>query len=210
VAERIARELLRPTERTAARKPASLPTPLTQSNRSAGRDGIRKKSTRLDPAQTLDIPNACKWCGVILENRERDWCEDCYAEHRAEKDRENIAIATAAKLKIAAEGKDPSHGGEAATKRGGANRNHIRLNIEWKSTKSQTMSEADYRQRVLPRLSEISVRELAVLMGVSRGYAAQVKHGKRVPHPRHWGTLSELQRGNARRSTVDDGMSEGG
>jgi CRISPR-associated endonuclease Cas1 len=192
VAESIARELLKPTGQTGPRTPASLPTPLTQANRSAGRDGIRKKASRPVPTQTLEVPNACKWCGVILENRERTWCDDCYAEHRVVKDLENIAIALATKQIMAAEGKDPAHGGEAAKKRGGANREHLRLNKEWETLNERLLiTEEEFLAQISPQLTILTTKQICELMGVSRAYATKVRSGERVPHPRHWLVLRQ-------------------
>ncbi len=45
------------------------------------------------------------------------------------------------------------------------------------------MTEAEYRERVLPRLANVGLKELAELMGVSRGYAALVKRGNEALAP---------------------------
>jgi hypothetical protein len=53
------------------------------------------------------------------------------------------------------------------------------------------MTEAEYRAQVLPAVDQIPNRVIADVLGVSKGYAAQVTQGKRVPHPRHWETLAQ-------------------
>jgi hypothetical protein len=85
-----------------------------------------------------------------------------------------------------ADGIDPSHGHDAARKRGATNREMQRLNRAWEATNSPPMTEAEYREQVLPTLHQIPNRVLAAVLGVSKGYVAQVKKGKRVPHLRHW------------------------
>jgi hypothetical protein len=109
-----------------------------------------------------------------------------------EKDRANIAVALRAKAELRAAGKDPSHGGEVARKRGATHREQLRRNAEWEASKAPTMTEDEYRARVLPGLARASVRAIALAMGVSQGYAARLRKGETVPHPRHWAALSGL------------------
>ena len=141
--------------------------------------------------QTLvaPLPSACKGCGLILEDA-------CYTEYRAEKDRQNIAIATAAKAEMRAEGRDPSHGGESARKRGASIAEQLRLNAEWEKRHTSTMTETEYLDHVLSMLATVEVRQLAEVLGVSRGYAATVRKGLKVPHPRHWLSLIEMEKQN--------------
>ena len=39
----------------------------------------------------------------------------------------------------------------------------------------------------------MSVRTNTAAIGVLRGYAARVRNGETVPHPRHWAVLWNLQ-----------------
>jgi hypothetical protein len=57
------------------------------------------------------------------------------------------------------------------------------------------MTEVEYRARVLPGLAKVPVRAIAAAMGVSQGYAARVRKGEAVPHPRHWSTLTDVRIG---------------
>ena len=60
-------------------QPLTIPTLLTQGNRSAGRDGVRVKTKR-EAKRDLTVPAARKACGVILGRQDRDHCEDCMPE----------------------------------------------------------------------------------------------------------------------------------
>jgi hypothetical protein len=110
-----------------------------------------------------------------------------------EKDRANIAVALRARAAVRAAGKDPSHGGAVARKRGATRREQLRLNAEWEAANTPTMTEAEYRSRVVPRLARMPARAIATALGVSQGYAARVRTGERVPHPRHWSTLADVR-----------------
>ena len=100
------------------------------------------------------------------------------------------ALTKLAELREA--GNDPAHGAEAKRKRGETLRENMRLNRDWEANNTSTMTEADYRERVLPALKEVSSRAIMVAMGVTQAYALDVRNGKRVPHPRHWNSIIEI------------------
>ena len=93
------------------------------------------------------------------------------------------------------EGRDPSHGGEAKRKRAATHAVQMRLNSEWEVNPTHVITEADYRAEVLPQLAGAPVRVLMEVMGASKGYAIDVRTGKKVPHPRHWRTLLDVTTG---------------
>lgn len=43
-----------------------------------------------------------------------------------------------------------------------------------------------------PRLAGVAVSALRSALGISEPYAAFIRSGSRVPHPRHWQTLARL------------------
>ena len=47
-------------------------------------------------------------------------------------------------------------------------------------------------ERVQPRLAGIPYSAIASALGVSLPYAAEIRAGRRIPHPRHWETLARL------------------
>src|ERR1035438_5485239 len=54
------------------------------------------------------------------------------------------------------------------------------------------LNEECYVQNIQQRLRTIKVREISETMHVSKPYAAQVRAGRRRPHPRHWQSLAQL------------------
>jgi hypothetical protein len=80
--------------------------------------------------------------------------------------------------------------GEA--KVGATHAEQMRLNKEWEVNPTHSMTEAEYREQVLPRLAAAPVRVLVERMGVSKGYAIDVRAGEKVPHPRHCEELARL------------------
>jgi CRISPR-associated endonuclease Cas1 len=189
VVEEVAQRLMR--GETASPRATHIPTWLTQANRSAGRDGIRKGARTETQFENPVAVSACKQCGQILP-KDRIWCDDCYGEHRAEKDRANVAKAHAARERLRQEGRDPLHTPEAAKKRSDRNRELQRLNLEWEANPTHVMTETDYRRDVLPHLTEFQTQVIARAIGLSRVYSSQVRTGQKIPHPRHWLPITEL------------------
>lgn len=179
------------SELKVAKVDVRLPTRLTEANRSAGRDGVRTQA-RTHPREKLTLPTACKGCGVILEDRNLTYCPECLTEFKPEQDRANIAAGTAKLTALRTAGMDPAHGAEAKRKRAETLRENARLNREWDANNVSTMTEDEYRDRVLPSLMSVSSRAIMAAMGVTQAYALDVRTGKRIPHPRHWTTLSAL------------------
>src|SRR5262245_8046998 len=103
-------------------------------------------------------------------------------EARIDKDRVNIAAALRAKAEQRAGVEDPSHGGEVARKGGATHREQLRLNAEREAANAPTMTEAEYRARVVPGLAGVPARTIAAALRVSQGYAARVRKGETVPH----------------------------
>jgi len=182
-----------------ARADVKLPTPLTESNRSAGREGVRTQ-VRKEAKNAAAMPSGCTGCGAILEDRNLTYCPDCLAEFKPEQDRANIAAGTAKLAELRAAGADPAHGNEAMRKRAETRRENARLNREWEASNAPMMTEDEYRERVLPTLANVPSRVIMATMGVTQAYALDVRNGKRIPHGRHWAALAEFGRARAQQS----------
>jgi len=171
-----------------------LPTPLTQANRSAGRDGIRKKrSTATMPDVTL--PRICLDCGAPLRHPSHVYCDSCRPDAHAEQVAGTFTgagLTTLAELR--ASGNDPAHGGDAGRRRGKRNAAHVAAAMTWeRDGDDRTPLDAEtFTSDVLPRLQGVPLRSIAEATGLSQGYCSFVRRGQRVPHRRHWITLARL------------------
>lgn len=176
--------------RNAGGKVAS--TPLTQANRSAGRDAVRK---RPKPQSQLALPNvvsACRMCGVVLECSDRLYCDDCLptvSEERLSKFTER-GMATLAKLR--AEGNDPAHTEEARAAVGLTNARRQRELAAWEAA-NEKPAEETYRREILPLVEKATIPQLMKVTGLSVTYCADIRKG-RVPHPRHWEAIANIVR----------------
>ncbi len=189
VVERVARLLMGP----AAAKSA-MPTPLTQANRSAGRDGLRRgeRQKRMPDAA---LPAACLMCGLVLEWTGRDYCDGCLPEYRTEQATESFGQAGPSALtRLRAEGIDPAHGGVAGRKRGERNGAHAAAMARWEREREggEPTDLDTFVRDILPRLRGVSLRVIAEATGLSEGYCSFVRRGQKVPHRRHWPVLMQL------------------
>jgi CRISPR-associated endonuclease Cas1 len=171
------------------------PTTLTQANRSAGRDSVRRKAKSTEPTNNPTRPiltPTCRGCGTPLQDRERQYCDTCLPDQRAA----HVPIFSTAGPKALAERRaaevDPAHGGTARSKRGERIAQQWREIAQWESVTEDRPASVDFEHDVLPRLATVSLATLMEATGLSRRYCWLIKTGQKVPHPRHWQALSAL------------------
>jgi CRISPR-associated endonuclease Cas1 len=168
-----------------------LPTPLSQSRRSAGRAQSRKRTPNRTKSQRPTMPNACLACGTVLETRGRSYCNECLPEQRAM----NISAlqvagpATLARLMV--EGRDPTHGGAAARSRAASLARHRKEAAEWERT-NRRPDPGEFTRNILPGLQGVPIEKIARATGLSIRYCSFIRRGLNVPHPRHWETMKGI------------------
>ncbi len=54
------------------------------------------------------------------------------------------------------------------------------------------LTEEAYLEKIQPLLAGIPNSAITKALWVSLPYAVDIRHGKRIPHPRHWVKLAEL------------------
>jgi len=167
-----------------------LPTPLTQANRSSGRDTVRRKPTRPISSQTRRPAATCATCGGPLPNSERQFCDDCLPGERQQLEIAFVASGVAALAKMRAEGREPMDSAEVRRKLGEATAQRRREEIEWDRTHDKP-DPAVFRREILPLLEGVSLRKMKAATGLSLTMCARVRRGY-IPHPRHWEKLRGL------------------
>jgi len=197
LAEAVAQSLFRPDER-AAKRNRTLPTLLTEANRSAGREATRRQPRRQAAPFAPALPSACRGCGLLLADPNRAYCDDCLPDQRRDSATVFASAGTEVLGKLRAQGKDPAHGGEAGRKRGRRNADHIRAIAEWEGGGTEPGDDVTFARQVLPQLRSIPLREMAEATGLSEGYCSLVRRGLKVPHRRHWAVLAQLVEGSNR------------
>jgi CRISPR-associated endonuclease Cas1 len=159
---------------------ASPPTTLTGQSR-------RAKRPPTDRVRTFQAPppsamRTCQDCGAPLPNDTKR-CQSCHHAANTQRLRTQQATETARRR----ETRDhPSKRSEVRNRIAAAQR------AQWSSRRRDpfgggfTGTPSEFRRLILPRLARLEPRYLADCTGLSRGYCAQVRDGKRVPHLRHW------------------------
>jgi hypothetical protein len=85
------------------------------------------------------------------------------------------------------------HSREARARQAEKQRRHAAELKAWNpSDNPDWLTEEFYREEIQPRLSGITVPALSSALGISEPYAAEIRAGRYLPHPRHWQTLAQL------------------
>jgi hypothetical protein len=58
--------------------------------------------------------------------------------------------------------------------------------------KPEWLDEKIYREKIQPRLTSVTVSAILSALDVSEPYAANIRAGRCIPHPRHWFPLAKL------------------
>ena len=163
------------------RKPApagpTLPTRLTQGRRSEGRE----KEFILKMTSASPPPKICPGCGATTHEGRQ--CPTCGRKVSAER---LIDLAKQGRVVAQSEG---SQGKRSASQTG-----HEAAKRAWRSMPIRVAwpDEKTYMSEIQPRLSSVTISALSSALGVCELYAADIRAGRRRPHPRHWLALAKL------------------
>lgn len=169
------------------RSARSLPTLLTETNRATRDSNAVVKRRR--PPRTNHATAGCRECGVVLESKNRGYCQECLPARYAEVGRDHFKSGPKALWELRREGRDPAHGANAALKRGATTAARLRENAQWEADNGSDFDPGEFRREVLPLIQQMSVNAIARATGLSLRYCSLVRAGDRVPHPRHWDAL---------------------
>jgi hypothetical protein len=152
-------------------------TRLTQARKRQAKGG----SANL-PAERPPRPlRICRTCGASL-NRGQNHCASCA-----------IPVSRERFVGVARKGRVASHTQDAEARRSETQRRHAAEQKAWQPSQQPAwLTEEAYRQKIQPRLAEITIPTISTVLGISEPYATEVRAGKRRPHPRHWLTLAQL------------------
>ena len=188
VAERVAALLVgapRATERQ--------PTPLTGTNRSAGRRSSVRRGSRTSAEAGGSMLTTCADCGASVPGNRR-LCDQCLPAVRAEQAAGFVASGNARLAELRAGGATPGIGGEAAVMRGAKVAASRAAAHKWEGEHAVSRHPDEFRRDVLPHLAGMTPSAVAAATGMSRAYCATILRGERVPHARWWRALQGLAR----------------
>jgi hypothetical protein len=167
VAEGTAQAFLRSQSESDTRM-GSLPTLLTEANRSAGREATKRKAAKAETSPGLGLPRASKDCGVVLDELSCTYCDACYPERRAQAVAQFANAGPTALAKRRAEGTDPAHPEEARRKQGLRAAINARANAEWDMSGHVELSEIGFERDILPGIQPLP---LSRIHGSNRTFA---------------------------------------
>jgi hypothetical protein len=126
-------------------------------------------------------PSICRECGVPI-NRGKRFCGNCAAR----KSKEQM-------VRIADIGRALSHTPETKVRRAQALGRHANARQGWTAASLPAwLNNESYLEKIQPALAGITCTAIASALGVSVPYAASIRSGRRIPHPRHWERLTGL------------------
>jgi len=159
-----------------ANQERTLPTRLTQRRRSEGRGRQYFPPPNVAPS----LQTICQSCGALTLGGRH--CRRCGKEVSGKK------LVELAKL-----GRAAAVGPEAQKKRSGTQHKHEAAKRVWRESRDENWNDSKrYDTEIQPRLSTVKIASIALALGVSEPYAADIRAGRRRPHPRHWQGLAEL------------------
>ncbi len=96
-------------------------------------------------------------------------------------------------MEVARSGRVAAQSPEAQARRSATKRRHDLARRGWlPSSQPAWLNGETYEQGIQPRLAGITCSTIASALSISEPYAADIRAGRRRPHPRHWQALAEL------------------
>ncbi len=175
IAEWVAQAFKTPNRKTPSQGEI-VPTRLTQRRRSEGRGNQFVPVSRPAPYPK----NVCRGCGTTTQSGRH--CRKCGTE-----------ISRDELIKAAHVGRLAAQSLKAQQSRTETRRRHAAETKAWLSAgNAQNTGEELYVTEIQPQLEKVKVSMIRSACGVSESYAADIRAGRRRPHPRHWQALAEL------------------
>ena len=157
-----------------------IPSRLTQTRRSEGR-GEYRKSVPLQTSPTPILANRCPICGEQIK-RGSKCCAGCAP-----------LVGRANLLQAAKLGRAMAHTDIASARRSATHMKQVEAQQKWNPVELPKWLDEDfYRGKILPKLLGLTVKKIRVGLDVSHPYAAMIRKGEKIPHPRHWLALVKL------------------
>ena len=151
-------------------------TRLTQRHRCESRDSSPCPQTKPPRPQSV-----CRTCGTPIKP-ECSYCVTC-----------GVAVSREGLREVARVGRVAAQRPEARARRAATKRGHDAARRAWRpSSQPAWLDEQTYGQRIQPCLGAVTIPAIAAALGVSEPYAADIRAGRRRPHPRHWQALSQF------------------
>jgi len=153
-------------------------TRLTQERRSQGRGQYAKPPLAKAPPRPEKL---CRLCGKGVPGH-RTFCPACALTFN----RENLTV-------LARKGRVVSQDPEVQVRRSETQRRNAIAQNSWDPANQPAwLTEESYLRNIHPQLQSFPCSAISKAIRVSMPYAADIRAGRRRPHPRHWQALARL------------------
>jgi CRISPR-associated endonuclease Cas1 len=153
--------------------------PRTRLTRQRWREAMRRdeKIRATEP----ELQSVCRTCGAAI-SQGNSYCKAC-----------SVDASTRALVEGAKQGRIKANDPEALAKRKESSKRQNEALQAWSpEDHPEWLTNDVYMSQVLPRLARVTRAAIRSAIGVSEGYATEVRRGTRVPHVRHWVKLAKL------------------
>jgi CRISPR-associated endonuclease Cas1 len=162
---------------------AGLPEPATSLTGDRRRQvrPASNKTGRSHPRATR-AAGACEGCGTPIPAGQKR-CRSCHRQVNEERMRTQQAVE---------HHRRQSTGIHPSSRLDVRNRIAESQRAQWQTRKASPVAggftgrPSEFERLILPRIARVTPATLAKATGLSTGYCAQIRDGKRVPHIRHW------------------------
>jgi hypothetical protein len=138
------------------------------------------------------IPSACRECGVVLRDPERQYCRDCLPKFKDERTGKLVGAARLLVAQMRASADDPALSTEAKGKRVATNAARREAALRWERENPGPYDPEQFRAEVLPGLAMTTLPQMMRATGLTSGYCWRIRRGERTPHAMYWEALREL------------------
>jgi len=138
------------------------------------------------------VASACRECGVVLEEPERQYCQDCVPTLNRERTRKLLTAGRNVLAEMRASPDDPARSAAAVAKRVATNAERRKTALEWEKRNPGPHDREVFRTEILPGLQKVTLPQMMRATGLTSGYCWRLKRGERTPHPVYWKQLRDL------------------
>jgi hypothetical protein len=167
-----------------------VPSSSTRGARGKGQATMARRSAKAPSA--LKIPSACRECGVVLSNAERQYCRDCLPKFKDERTGKLVDAARRVLSEMRASHDDPARSPQAVAKRVATNAERRQAALAWERKHPGPHDAEEFRREILPALAAVTLPQMMAATGLTSGYCWRIRRGDRVPHLMYWEPLSRL------------------
>jgi CRISPR-associated endonuclease Cas1 len=166
------------------------PTPITQRRRAEG----RPRGPRVDKHSNRPAASrACSWCGAPIGGAsKRSTCSEACESSILARVHAAFVARSSQRMRNYDRTNHPGLTPQANAKRSQTRRAQRAEELAWEQAHPEGFSHEEFVGTILPRLKGYSAGAIAALTGLSVSYCSAILKGERVPHPRWWRRLRDL------------------